>query len=363
VSLQFSTLREEDFHGLGASSAEEQLLLSRTEWQLAKRVAASKSLGKSELLPRFLLYICKERLLGREREITEQRIGKQIFKRPSDYDPGEDNIVRSYARLLRKRLDAYFEFEGLHEPMRITIPRGGYVPSFHSRPETSQRSALQTLVLPQPPNADPYPARELPLAPGSMPEVFPSMAVGSDVRQIVSTAKAQPRGYAAPQHFWSSAWFIGAIGLGAGVFLTLAVWFGIQTVQTRRQLGPAHVLWEQMFSRDRNTWIVPADSGLGILENLTKHLVNVEEYASGSYLSDIQLPAGLDEGDFNDLRRQRYTSVVDLDIATRLTKLPEVVPTRTQVRYARSMNADDIKNSNVILLEAVIDFRREFWRG
>jgi hypothetical protein len=96
--------------------------------------------------------------------------------------------------------------------------------------------------------------------------------------------------------------------------------------------------------------IVPADSGLGILENLTKHPVNVEEYASGSYMSEIRLPAGLDVEDFNDLRRQRYTSVVDLDIATRLTKLLEVVPTRTQVRYARSITADDIRNSNVILL-------------
>jgi len=294
--------------------------------------------------------VCKERLLGREREVTEQRIGKQIFKRPSDYNPGEDNIVRSYARLLRKRLDAYFESEGSEEPIRITIPRGGYVPSFHSGPGTSQQSTPQPLVIPQPPTLDPNTDKNLSLAPDSLPELLPAMAAGSSVQQTISTAEVQLGDHATPQPFWRSARFIGAAGLAAGVFLTLAVWFGIQAVQARRQLGPAHVLWEQMFQRDRNTWIVPADSGLGILENLTKHLVNVEEYASGSYLSDVQLPAGLDEGDFNDLRRQRYTSVVDLDIATRLTKLPEVVPTRTQLRYARSITTDDIKNSNVILL-------------
>jgi hypothetical protein len=350
ASLQSPFLSDKDFHRLDVLFEEEQLLLSKPEWQLAKRIAASKGLGKSELLPRFLLYVCRERLLGREREITEQRIGRQIFKRPSDYNPGEDNIVRSYARLLRKRLDAYFESEGLDEPMRITIPRGGYVPSFHNSPETSQQSAPQSLVIPQSPNLDPNAVRDLPFAPDSMPELLPAMAAGSDLQQTVSTTEAQPGDHATPQPFWRSAGFIGAAALAVGVFLTLAVWFGIQTVQTRRQLGPAHLLWEQMFSPDRNTLIVPADSGLGILENLTKRLVNVEEYASGSYLSDIQLPAGLDEGDFNDLRRQRYTSLVDLDITTRLTKLPEVVPTRTQVRYARSITADDIKNSNIILL-------------
>lgn len=111
-------------------------LESRPEWQLACRVAASKGLSRSELLPQFLLYVCEQFLLGMAHEITEQRIGIQIFNRPVDYNPGEDNIVRSYARLLRKRLTVYFEGEGSDEPMRIVIPRGGYIPVFQSRSET-----------------------------------------------------------------------------------------------------------------------------------------------------------------------------------------------------------------------------------
>jgi hypothetical protein len=75
----------------------------------------------------FLLYVCERQLMGRTHEITEQRIGTQIFNRTTDYNPGEDNIVRSYARLLRKRLDKYFEGEGRDELMRVNIPRGGYV--------------------------------------------------------------------------------------------------------------------------------------------------------------------------------------------------------------------------------------------
>ena len=102
----------------------------KPEWQLALRIAASKGLSKSDLLPRFLLFICERTLTGNSHEISEQRIGTQIFNRPLDYNPGEDNIVRSYARLLRKRLDEYFLQQGSHEPLRIEIPRGGYVPVF-----------------------------------------------------------------------------------------------------------------------------------------------------------------------------------------------------------------------------------------
>src|ERR1700679_4156324 len=117
-----------------APVAELEALPFCQEWQLACRVAASKDLCRSGRLPKFLLYVCEQSLLGKAKEITEQRIGIKIFDRSDDYNPGEDNIVRSYARLLRKRLDSYFECEGSVEPMRIVIPRGGYVPVFQSNP-------------------------------------------------------------------------------------------------------------------------------------------------------------------------------------------------------------------------------------
>src|SRR6201992_1916474 len=110
------------------AEVETMQMLATPEWQLARRVAESRALGKSELLPRFLLHVCELTLRGRAEEITEQRIGSLIFNRPAGYNPGEDNIVRSYARTLRKRLEEYFTGEGRGEPMRIAIPRGGYVP-------------------------------------------------------------------------------------------------------------------------------------------------------------------------------------------------------------------------------------------
>src|ERR1700749_4519874 len=104
------------------------------EWQLVLRIAASRGFSKSELLKKFLLYVCERSLTDDAQEITEQRIGIRIFGRMEGYDPGEDNIVRSYARTLRKRLDAYFAGEGAGETLRVLIPRGGYVPVFEVVP-------------------------------------------------------------------------------------------------------------------------------------------------------------------------------------------------------------------------------------
>ncbi len=121
-------------------------------------------------------------------------------------------------------------------------------------------------------------------------------------------------------------------------------------MQLQQEQSAAHAIWVQMFQRNRNTLIVPADSGLGILQNLSGHLVSLEEYANGAYPSDQSVLRGVDPGNLNDLRRQHYTSVVDLDITSRLTRLPEFIANRTQVRYARGITAEDIKNSNSILL-------------
>lgn len=135
-----------------------------------------------------------------------------------------------------------------------------------------------------------------------------------------------------------------------GILCASAGWLGLRAVQVHKEQEPAHAVWAQLFQANRNTLIVPSDSGLGILQNLTRHLVSVEEYASGSYLSEMQFPPEFDARNFNDLRRERYTSVVSLNITSMLVRLPEFIADRTQVRYARGITAEDIKHSNVILL-------------
>ncbi len=299
---------------------------SRPEWQLAQRIAASRGFAKSGLLRSFLFEVCELFLAGRAQEITEQHIGIRVFGRPAGYDPGEDNIVRSYARLLRKRLACYFAEEGAGEPLRVSIPRGGYVPVFEAVPTT------RTTISSTPPA--PFLMLSAPA-----PEPHPSQPPQCEC----PAADSKPR----------FEWYSAAAGVLAGCAVALLVWAGVHAVHLRRQHSAAHVLWTHMFESNRNTLIVPADSGLGILENLTHNQVNVDGYANGSFLAQMHPPAGLDAGNFNDLSRQHYTSVVDLDISSALVRLPEYTPDRTQIRYARSVATEDLRSSNVILLGSV----------
>ena len=115
-------------------------------WQLAQRVAASKSFAKSALLSRFLLYVCERALTGRTEEISEHQIGVHVFGRRQGYNPGEDNIVRNYARQLRQRLDHYFEEEGKSEELRISIPLGKYIPVFSPHLQEAKTTEVPAAV-------------------------------------------------------------------------------------------------------------------------------------------------------------------------------------------------------------------------
>jgi hypothetical protein len=112
------------------SSWDHTHLAGDPRWQLAQRIAGSASFGKSALLSKFLLYVCHRTLCGKTGEISEYQIGIHVFAGRPGYSPGEDNIVRNYARQLRQRLDNYFEEEGKFEALRLSIPRGKYVPLF-----------------------------------------------------------------------------------------------------------------------------------------------------------------------------------------------------------------------------------------
>lgn len=104
---------------------------------LAHRVASSSTFEKSPRLRAFLIHVCHCALDNKPEAATEQQIGIRVYERPSGYNPNEDNIVRSQARLLRLKLEHYFANEGKDEPIIITIPKGRYLPVFEPRPEES----------------------------------------------------------------------------------------------------------------------------------------------------------------------------------------------------------------------------------
>ncbi|MGB6721798.1 MAG: hypothetical protein WBE72_13465, partial [Terracidiphilus sp.] len=117
-------------------------------WELVQRAVAGPHFARSPLLSKFLLFVVAETLEGRADEITEHQIGVQVFDRPADYRTLEDNIVRNYARQLRKRLAEHFAEQGSAEPVRIDIPLGGYVPVFVPAGEEHSAEHLRPAAAP-----------------------------------------------------------------------------------------------------------------------------------------------------------------------------------------------------------------------
>lgn len=102
---------------------------------LVRRVVSSGTFERSPKLRAFLVYVCRCAIDNQRAAATEQQIGIHVFGRPPGYNPNEDNIVRSQARLLRLKLEHHFANDGKYEPVIITIPKGRYLPSFETRPE------------------------------------------------------------------------------------------------------------------------------------------------------------------------------------------------------------------------------------
>ena len=284
-------------------------------WQLAQRVVASKSFAKSALLSKFLLYVCDRALSGRTDEISENQIGVQVFVRRPGYNPGEDNIVRNYARQLRQRLDHYFEEEGKCEELRISIPVGKYIPVF------SPNLVPQPVLLPA---QNEEVLAPLPSIRRDGPPPIPSLPWNRSVR------------------------FRAIIALLFVAVLGGALWRVLKPAQSV-QADPCHPLWSQVFDKDRQTFLVPSDDGIVMFQNLTGHSVHLAEYVNREYLS-IKSPFNIDAQNLEDLDAQRYTNIADLDAVLRFSRIPEANPAHFVTRYARELHMEDLKDSNAILL-------------
>jgi hypothetical protein len=291
-------------------------------WSLAQRVVSGSHFARSPLLTRFLLYVTAETLEGRRKDITEHQIGVHVFDRRPGYSTIEDNIVRNYARQLRKRLAEFFAGEGSSETLRIDIPPGGYVPVFV--PASEHHPVTEMRTLPVSVNIHTQAAEPL----GTVP-----------------TADLRRR--------WRR-WLIAAAAMAA--YSTALVWITwlfsarVNAPQSRPP-EPAHALWTALFNGRVNTYIVPADAGFNLLEDLSRRPLQLADYIKGNYL---ELPlAGLDAHSADDLRTQHFTSFVDFQTVAALARLPEYDSERTFLRFPRDLRLDDLKNASAILVGSV----------
>jgi len=102
--------------------------------QELKYILSSTDFKSSKQLSQVLQFVVEETLAGRGDKIKAYTIATSVLGRKSSYDPQTDATVRILAGRLRSRLDHYYSGSGKNNPVRITIPRGCYVPVFECIP-------------------------------------------------------------------------------------------------------------------------------------------------------------------------------------------------------------------------------------
>lgn len=281
-------------------------LAKTDEWRLVRRVIESPRFARSAKLSDFLMFVTERALTGHVDEITEQQVGVHVFGRPAGFDSGSDSIVRSQARLLRQRLEQYFEDEGKAEPVVIRIPRGAYVPEFAPRQSAAEPVAAKA-------------AATLPA------EVQPEMRRGWGLVAITLLLAASMA---------AAAWRWSATGDRAGT-----------------PASARHPLWHQLADAQHNTLILPADSALVLLQNLTGRPVTLAEYANGDYRRGLRSPYGLPGELLENLANRQYTSMADVNLIDRMTRQMHAIPSaNVAVKFCRFARVEDLKQSHVVLL-------------
>lgn len=282
--------------------------------ELVGRVVASSPFSKTERLTSLLLYVCDVALDGRADELSEQNIGEAVFGRSRNYDSANDGIVRAQVSRLRQRLDIYFEGEGANEPIRIVIPRGGYIPFFE--PHLAKETVL--------PATTPMPIAD--------PATSPSETSRVEGRRRGSTAVP-----------WS---LVAALAIAVLALL-------LKDMGALKKAQPTHAadhpFWSQMFAAGQPTTLVLADSNLVVWQGLMKRDIGLAEYLNGDYRTTAPPAATPLEKEALGVARGRYTSMIDVEMVEYFSQISQLEKGKLDVRYARDLRPNDLKQGNIIL--------------
>ncbi len=95
-----------------------------------RRLLESPEFLVPERARRFLTYIVEETLDGRADRIKAFSVATDVLGRDASFDGSTDPVVRIEAGRVRRALELFYLTAGADDPIVITIPKGGYVPTF-----------------------------------------------------------------------------------------------------------------------------------------------------------------------------------------------------------------------------------------
>ena len=96
-----------------------------------QRLLANPAFRATEAQRSFLSFVVEKTLAGETDEIKGYTVATRVFGRREDFDQSTDPIVSIQANKLRRALEHYYLVAGGQDPLRIDMPKGTYVPTFH----------------------------------------------------------------------------------------------------------------------------------------------------------------------------------------------------------------------------------------
>jgi adenylate cyclase len=94
-----------------------------------ERIVASPEFPGVGRCAAFLNYVVQEVLAGRAKRLKGYSVAIEVFGRQEGFTQ-DDPVVRIEAGRLRRALERYYLIAGRADPLRIDVPKGGYVPTF-----------------------------------------------------------------------------------------------------------------------------------------------------------------------------------------------------------------------------------------
>jgi len=263
-----------------------------------------------------LQYVVEKALDGDFDLLKERLIGTELFGRRSDYDTGEDAIVRVAASDLRKRLLQFYGSGGASGRVRIDLPPGSYIPAF----SIDESSIAEVARAPKPPGDPAIPVEPL----------KPQAAPGK----------------------WTRGRKFAALIAAAGILVATALLLS----RTSAPPSPKSLPWSALFSRTApQTNVILSDTNISALQYLLGFRLPLSDYANRRYMPNLDRPLSPDMDrvarGFTGIDYTAATAAIDAVTVLRVAQIAGAYSSRMKVRPARSLQLRDFETEeNFILL-------------
>lgn len=300
---------------------------------LLDRVLSSPQLKRSVRMRELLAYVGRRALDDGCEQLHEQEIGTEVFGRSAGYDTSVDNIVRVNATELRKRIDSYFETDGIDEPLIMEIPRGSYIPVFRHRPVESAMAAAP---------AAPAPMLDggAQIVPSTQPQLAPPL----------------PMPLPAPARRWP--WIAGTVvaGIATIVLCVICLDLSLDNRAMHRRLYPWEYqpavsdFWSGFLGANPTTDVVLSDTAFGMFQVISNQTFSLQEFLNRSYVNRLQNQK-LEPGTRSALQLLARRTLVSRGEFTMAEHLDDLDPLNAQIHmyFARGYSPSLLKRHNVVL--------------